>query len=312
MLHSGTHDLHSRLSAFVDDGAFHREPVVVVPANGGGALREATVDGRGSSRTQFEVVSVDSDRGHPRAAGALRAYRELLDDRLGDGARCVRLIIEPLIGDSVEEQLDWARCEAVINRAFATTAATILCVYDERALPPSAFRDSLVEQIACTHPRLLTANGPQDSDSYLDPAQIFGDLASPHLPLEDSEPVLDLPIDRSMGIPRQAVGQAVASAQLPAERVRDLVVAFNEVATNAVVHGRGAARVRVWTKRDLVVCTVSDEGTSFRDRLAGYVPLATAHISDRGMGLWLSRQLCDEVDIVPSAEGLDVRLLVRS
>lgn len=312
ILWNGDRASDALLSSFVSEASGHGDPVALIARKGSGALDEASREARGNGQATPEMFYADHLFSAQNAATVVLALRRLLDNYFTHGAQGVTLVMEPFVGSSVDEQNEWARCEAVMSRAFATTPLTILCVYDERTLPASVISASVAEQIAHTHPCFLTSEGLRDSETFLQPDQVFNDLTPQQIPLEESDPALDLPIDRSGGIPRQAVRQAVAAARLPAERVRDLVVAFNEVATNAVVHGDGCARVRVWAEEDVAVCKVSDEGTAFRDPLAGYDPPVASQMTDGGMGLWLSRQLCDEVDIVPGPRGLDVRLVVRA
>ena len=104
----------------------------------------------------------------------------------------------------------------------------------------------------------------------------------------------------------------VVGSNFSPERIDDLVIAFNEVVTNAIVHGRGAIDVKVWSEPGTVVCTVDDEGTGLQDPLRGFVPPRPPRMSGGGLGLWITRQLCDEVDILPSSGGLKVRLLLRA
>ncbi len=313
MLWNGDRPSEALLSSFLSEASGRGDPVALIARRKrSGVLDSALSETRGNGYTAAEMLIAEQLFPTQNAATVVLALRRLLDEYFTNGAQGVTLVMEPFVGSSVDEQSEWARCEAVMSRAFATTPLTILCVYDERTLPASVLSASLAEQIARTHPCFLTSDGLRDSETFLQPDQVFSDLTSQHLPIERSAPALDVAIERSGGIPRQAVRRAVAAARLPAERVRDLVVAFNEIATNAVVHGDGCARVRVWAEEDVAVCTVSDEGTAFRDPLAGYDPPVASQMTNGGMGLWLSRQLCDEVDIVPGPSGLDVRLVVRA
>ena len=62
-------------------------------------------------------------------------------------------------------------------------------------------------------------------------------------------------------------------AGLGMERTADLAVALNEVATNALKHAGGRARVRMWTETAQVICEVSDSGSGFSGNpFTGHVP----------------------------------------
>lgn len=104
---------------------------------------------------------------------------------------------------------------------------------------------------------------------------------------------------------RRFVADAAAGTGLPPDRVDRLLVAVSEVATNAVVHGGGAASIRVTGGPGELAVEVWDNGTGAPPRLVA-APAPPSQSS--GRGLWLASQLCDEVDIQASAGGTTVRL----
>jgi anti-sigma regulatory factor (Ser/Thr protein kinase) len=125
------------------------------------------------------------------------------------------------------------------------------------------------------------------------------------------------PPDRRLGFDtwqlsavRETVARAALAAGCDRDRVDDLVLAVNEVATNAVEHGSGDARLDVWTgpsSRELV-CEVHDAGW-LADPLPG---LRAPHPSDpRGRGLWIARQLCDLLHVWTDGQGTHVRIRAR-
>jgi anti-sigma regulatory factor (Ser/Thr protein kinase) len=82
---------------------------------------------------------------------------------------------------------------------------------------------------------------------------------------------------------------------LPQRRADDLALAVNEVATNAIVHGRPPTTVRIRPRPGELVWEVSDTGAGIRDPFeGGQAPPIEA---SRGRGLWLARRLCDAVKI---------------
>lgn len=106
---------------------------------------------------------------------------------------------------------------------------------------------------------------------------------------------------------RHAVAAGAAAVGLAGQRLEGFVLAVNEVVTNAVRHGGGRGRLRLWHGRDAVWCEVRDGGGSGRpDLLDGYrLPPSSA---TGGRGLWLARHLCDEVDLRTGEDGTTVRL----
>jgi serine/threonine-protein kinase RsbW len=91
------------------------------------------------------------------------------------------------------------------------------------------------------------------------------------------------------------------------QRLDDFVLAVNELLTNAVRHGGGKGRVRLWRRGDEVVCEVSDHGTGFDDtRLsAGTKPPPD---TPGGWGLWLADKLSDRMEVDTGPSGTTVRI----
>src|SRR5512140_1793482 len=74
-------------------------------------------------------------------------------------------------------------------------------------------------------------------------------------------PALDQAFDNdSLYALRAAVAAHGSRAGLPEGRTRDLVLAVHELAANAVRHGAGEGRLRLWAAQDAVRCEVTDEG----------------------------------------------------
>lgn len=96
---------------------------------------------------------------------------------------------------------------------------------------------------------------------------------------------------------------------LSSERAQDLTLAVDEVVTNAIEHGPGAAQQSMWSEGGSLICEVTDRGAGIPDLPAALAaPEPDAH---RGRGLWLARQLCDRVAIDPGPQGCTVRLHIR-
>src|SRR5262245_26579134 len=101
---------------------------------------------------------------------------------------------------------------------------------------------------------------------------------------------------------RSAVSAHAAGVGVAGDRVDDLVVIAHELASNAVRHGGGTGRLRLWRQDGRALCEVSDSGAGLADPLsAGYarVPLS----STDGRGLWIVRQLADHVEVHSGPDG---------
>lgn len=56
--------------------------------------------------------------------------------------------------------------------------------------------------------------------------------------------------------------------------------------------------------------TITDQGPGFDDPFADYLPAGGKYLAHGGRGLWLARQLCDQLDTYRTPEGFTVRLTI--
>jgi anti-anti-sigma factor len=118
-------------------------------------------------------------------------------------------------------------------------------------------------------------------------------------------PVLDQVFDGdSLYSLRAAAAAHAAQAGMAEGRARDLVLAVHELAANAVRHGAGHGRLRLWVTPDAVRCEVTYDG-----------PPETADGADAGSGdaalwpvesrhgLWLIRQVADQASVYCGPSG---------
>jgi anti-sigma regulatory factor (Ser/Thr protein kinase) len=267
-----------------------RTPPVTAPATGpfaaapGGAIRLCPPDGPDhsgqtlASRWACELRTVTRSRGG------------------------VTVIIEH---DGELDGIDggfWTELDAALNVALTELAATVVCLY-----PQMPLHLEVAEGARRNHPLLLVEGTLRHNPAHRGPRAVLSARGTP-------APALLGPPDRRIGFDtwqlaavREGVAQAARAAGCDRDRVDDLVLAVNEVATNAVEHGSGDARLDVWTGgavRELV-CEVHDGGT-LDDPLPG---LRAPHPSDpRGRGLWIARQLCDLLHVWSDAAGTHVRI----
>jgi two-component sensor histidine kinase len=134
-------------------------------------------------------------------------------------------------------------------------------------------------------------------------------------------PVLDLAFDSgTLGVLRAEVGAGARQAGLPEARAQDVVLAVHELAANAVQHGAGGGRLRMWTFAGALRCEVDDghpgaagdpcgqradpaasEGAGVADAY-GSVP-APSWPNRPGHGLWVVRQVADRMRVLLGARG---------
>jgi anti-sigma regulatory factor (Ser/Thr protein kinase) len=211
-------------------------------------------------------------------------------ERTNRGARA-RLMGEPPWALGHEAQVrDWARHESVINVAFASLPVTFVCPYDARALP-----EEVLEHARGTHPETVDTGGSSPSGSYVDPRDFCGRLDST-VEAQRRQPSLELQFGlEDLPAVRRLVGSFALDAGVTGSRTEEIVLAANEIATNAVIHGRPPATVRTWHADGEIIVEVTDAGDGIRDVLAGQLKPPAADLG--GRGLWLTRLLCDAVEV---------------
>lgn len=102
----------------------------------------------------------------------------------------------------------------------------------------------------------------------------------------------------TLHILRAAARECAAGAGMPPGRADDVTIAVHELAANSVRHGAGTGRLRMWTAARALCFQVEDAGPlepPGQGRRAGdgggAWPLQPGH------GLWLTRQLADQMSV---------------
>jgi anti-sigma regulatory factor (Ser/Thr protein kinase) len=97
---------------------------------------------------------------------------------------------------------------------------------------------------------------------------LIGQAAQPGRPLPEAGPgpgtgqlLLEQDFDgSSLYSLRAAVSAHAAAAGLTGNRLYDVVMTAHELAANAVRHGAGHGRLRLWLAQEVLYCEVSDDG----------------------------------------------------
>lgn len=103
---------------------------------------------------------------------------------------------------------------------------------------------------------------------------------------------------------REAVAAHADEAGLDRSRTEDLVLIAHELATNAVRHGGGRGRLRLWTQGSAVLCRVTDDGPGLPS--AAQPATRPDPGSAGGRGMWLVTRFADRVVIDRNGHGGDV------
>ena len=270
---------------FVEAGLSSKQPTLVSVQDRHCENLRAALGGGGEGLTLCPV-----EDWYETSARTREKFARWVAEHAWIGGRA-RLIGEPPWALGREAQVrDWARHESVINVAFARQPLTLICPYDARALPQDILRHA-----RDTHPEIVDGDGVSPSPSYEDPADFCRRLDSA-VESQRGTPALELSFDLDdlPGV-RRTLRSFAQEAGMADWRADELVLAVNEVTTNAVVHGGPPTRARVWHADDEIVVEVTDGGDGIDDALAGQLtPAATAL---GGRGLWLTRLLCDAVEV---------------
>jgi anti-sigma regulatory factor (Ser/Thr protein kinase) len=102
---------------------------------------------------------------------------------------------------------------------------------------------------------------------------------------------------------RAAVAAHAAAAGLGRHQVYDVTAVAHELAANAVIHGAGHGRLRLWTDDKFLYCQVSDDGRGGPADGAAEPGGAAPWPVEHGHGLWLAGQIADHVGIGHGPDG---------
>lgn len=295
LFYHGHDDYLAGLHAFVAGGVTRAEPVlVVVPQPRLDLLRDTLAPGTGEVAVRFLDMATAGRNPAWIIPGILYAFvAEHPDTR-------VRIVVEPIWPE--RPAVAYPRCvqhEALVNLALAEQAVSVLCPYDAVGLDADVIADA-----ASTHPVLIRAGVRQSSAGYGSPEAVVDAF---NLPLPEPEPTPStLLFDRAgMAGMRALVAALATEAGLSPDRVEDLRLATNEIATNAVVHGGEPAVLRVWAEPTGMVSEVIGSSV-LTDLLAGRLPASPT--SEQGRGLLLVNHLCDLVHVHTNDRTTTVRL----
>ena len=138
----------------------------------------------------------------------------------------------------------------------------------------------------------------------------------------DKTLILDITFDSAtLRALRADVHASASRIGFPDHRVEDMVLAVHELVANAVQHGAGAGRLRIWDLAGTLHCRVDDGALAFDDPADPAAPAAdpedvkaaaTTSPAGRsvatawsipGHGLWVVRQVADDLRVMSSPQG---------
>jgi anti-sigma regulatory factor (Ser/Thr protein kinase) len=268
--------LTNATAAFVRLGLELGDPVLV-------AAQPTTIASlRAALGADAQLVQLhDSRTWFPHPFQRLQELRRLAAEVPAE--RALRVIDEWAWEGSGAGAREWARFESVVNVALADQPLRFVCLFDGRSLPAE-----VLQMAAHTHPQLIEDGAAVASAGFAVPGE-----HAPGPPPASPASALTLPLpwaELRIAVREHAVRLGVASA-----RVDDVVLAVQEVATNAEVHGEPPVRAEIWEEAGELVCQVSDGGAGMLDQHTGWVPPDDP--AGGGWGLPIARLTCDAVEI---------------
>lgn len=148
---------------FLTEGIARSDAVLTVTADRHAHLVR---DALGNQAQHVEFL--DAAEWYSSLRSAAIGYRAFLRERFEGGAPWIRILGEPVWTGRSEAQLtDWFRYESIINVAFASSPATIVCSYDTRSVP-----ESVLTNARRTHPEIAGA-GVITNPGYTNPEEFL-------------------------------------------------------------------------------------------------------------------------------------------
>jgi anti-sigma regulatory factor (Ser/Thr protein kinase) len=296
--HSSTDELLDMLLPLVTAGLGSGAPVVVAVNP---ATEAALYDALGSPPGLILAPQPDGPDGESGQTLAARRARELRELTTATG-RPISVLNEHTARLDGVDGTFWTELDAALNIALAELPVTLTCFYPELPLHREVLDGALRN-----HPLLMVDGELRHNPDHRAPRAVLAEQPAP-APALLGPPDVELEFGTwQLHEVRNTVEDALIAANCPRERAEDVVLAVNEVATNAVEHGEAGAVLMVWLGEDSreVIFEVHDSG-SLADPLPG---LQAPHSSNpRGRGIWIARQLCDSLHVWADDSGTHVRM----
>ena len=231
--------------------------------------------------------------------GTIGQYQRLCERETAAGRR-VRAIGPVPFGEDPASRTEWMRYEALISRALGPYRFAGLCHYDTRTTPAE-----VMDLALAAHQNVVTAEGVCRNDRQRPGSELLRELAPAHEPdaLEDAPAVWGESDCAAAAPVRHGVRWALRDARVDGDQAEGFVAAISEVLSNALQHGQSPVQVRLHTNGRGWLCVVTDHGPGMADPWTGVDSPLPANPQPVGIGLWLARQLCDQLTITTHPTG---------
>jgi anti-sigma regulatory factor (Ser/Thr protein kinase) len=293
--HSSPADLLAQLEPLVSDARERGEPVALVVRP---VTEEALRDLLGEGAEL--VLLAQPDPLEPGSGQSVAAHRAReLRNLTRNGTRPATVVTEHNSAFDGADGSFWTELDAAMNVALAELPVTVTCFF-----PDLPLHLRVTQGARRNHELLLIRGELRDNPDFRAPREVLTEQPTA-APILLGAPDLRMSFGAfQLHEVRAAVEQAVLAADYQLARAEDVVLAVNEVATNAVEHGGQDAELCLWTGDELV-CEVHDRGV-LGDPLPGLQAPHPSH--PKGRGVWIARQLCDTLHIWADEAGTHVRM----
>jgi anti-sigma regulatory factor (Ser/Thr protein kinase) len=122
--------------------------------------------------------------------------------------------------------------------------------------------------------------------------------------MSDVHAALDQPFDEEALFTLRSAVAAHASELGAGSALPDMILVAHELSSNAVRHGGGRGRLRLWRAGNHLYCQVSDSGPGLSDAERAGTRRPSPAVPG-GRGLWIARQMA-EVEIETGPDGTNI------
>lgn len=296
VLYGSDAQLRDLLSPSLTEALRRREHILVVTSEAAErVLRDAV--GEAADRVEWGGPWLSRNR-LGRMFGTVGDY---LAERHRAGVP-TRVVGEPASDITPYRLSQYLRFVSMATEVYAQYGFPMLFLWDERRYPPE-----VLAHVRAIHPHLLGTNGVIINTEYRVPIDyLTANATAP--PAAPVDPDLDVHLDSADGLAelRRRLRSWAAATALTDGDTDDIVIAVDEIATNALEHGQPPARIRGWSTPEAVFIRVDDHGRAGIPATTGYVrPPIDAR---RGRGIWMARQLADVLTTHNSPTGTTVAM----
>ncbi|HET6698619.1 MAG TPA: sensor histidine kinase [Nocardioidaceae bacterium] len=305
---AGAESLVSSVLPVVEGALAGGETVALICAEAHNAALEVAI----GAHSQLECV--DRAWVFRGAVPAVRFLRDFVQERIRSGVTRVRVVSEAAFSGHDDVWGEWRKYETLHNQALSRLPLWNVCAYDIAVLA-----DPVIATAELTHPFVRQNGRVAANPAYVDPSELNRLAENALEAMPDLEPAANLLDVFDLHHLHHQLGELLRGAGMPQQLIEDTTLAVHEVATNGLVHGQPPVAVRLWLSPGRAVATVSDSGPGWNEhgdlavrRLDGAGPPIderAAKMAESGYGIWLARQLCDEVTGTRTPEGFTVRLV---